>query len=333
VRYRVEVHADAHTRLKAMAEDVLRGLGTRPRSLPPKYFYDAAGSRLFDEITRLPEYYLTRTEDALLDRLAPALMRALEPRDVVELGSGFSLKTRRLLEARGGGALRYTPVDVDETTLAASAERLLAEDPALQVHAIIGDFERHLVHVPPPSGRRLVLFLGSTIGNLDAPARQALLAQVRSLLRRGDRLLVGVDLVKDVTVLEAAYNDAAGVTAAFNRNILRVVNQGLGADFQPEAFRHHAWYNAAESRIEMHLVPETRQTVHIPSLAFTVRLEPSESIWTESSYKFTRASTRAMLAVAGLRLDAWHTDAGERFALALAAPTSRAVAARASRAA
>jgi L-histidine N-alpha-methyltransferase len=324
VRYRVEVHADAHTRLKAMAEDVLRGLGERPRSLPPKYFYDAAGSRLFDEITRLPEYYLTRVEDGLLDTLAPRLMRALTPDDVVELGSGFSLKTRRLLQARGGAPLRYTPVDVDETTVAVSAERLLAEDPALEVHAVIGDFERHLVHVPPPSGRRLVLFLGSTIGNLDAPARLALLAQVRGLLRRGDRLLLGMDLVKDPTVLEAAYNDAAGVTAEFNRNILKVVNHSLGADFRPEAFRHHAWYNVAESRIEMHLVPDQPQTVRVRGLDLTVHLEPSESIWTESSYKFTRASARAMLQAAGLKLDAWHTDAGERFALALAAPMARA---------
>jgi L-histidine Nalpha-methyltransferase len=324
VRYRVEVHADAHTRLKAMAEDVQRGLGERPRSLPPKYFYDAAGSRLFEQITRLPEYYLTRAEEALLDALAPALMRDLAPSDIVELGSGFSLKTRHLLATRGGTALRYTPVDVDETTVAASAERLLAEDPALQVHAVIGDFERHLVHVPAPTGRRLVLFLGSTIGNLDAPARQALLAQVRGLLRRGDRLLLGVDLVKDPGVLEAAYNDAGGVTAKFNRNVLRVVNRGLGADFRPEAFRHHAWYNAPESRIEMHLVCDTPQTVRVRSLDLTVRLEASETIWTESSYKFTWASTRAMLEVAGLRLDAWHTDPAERFALALAAPRSRA---------
>ncbi|HEX6210028.1 MAG TPA: L-histidine N(alpha)-methyltransferase [Methylomirabilota bacterium] len=326
MRYRVEVHADAHTRLKAMAEDVLRGLGERPRSLPPKYFYDAAGSRLFDEITRLPEYYLTRVEEGLLDTVAPRLMRALMPRDVVELGSGFSLKTRRLLQARGGGPLRYTPVDVDETTVAVSAQRLLAEDPVLEVHAVIGDFERHLVHVPPPSGRRLVLFLGSTIGNLDAPARRALLAQVRGLLRRGDRLLLGVDLVKDPAVLEAAYNDAAGVTAEFNRNILRVVNDSLGADFRPEAFRHHAWYNAAESRIEMHLVPDQPQTVRVRSLDLTVRLEPPETIWTESSYKFTRASVDAMLRAAGLKLDAWHTDADERFALAVAAPMPRAAA-------
>jgi len=333
VRYRIDVHADAHTRLKAMAEDVRRGLGGRPRSLPPKYFYDAAGSQLFDEITRLPEYYLTRTEEALLEALAPTLMRALTPADVVELGSGFSLKTRRLLAARGGTPLRYTPVDVDETAVAASAARLLAEDPALDVHAVIGDFERHLPHVPAPTGRRLVLFLGSTIGNLDPTARCALLAQVRGLLRRGDRLLLGVDLVKDHAALEAAYNDAAGVTAEFNRNILRVVNRSLGADFQPDAFRHHAFYNAAEQRIEMHLVSARAQRVHIRAIDLTLRLEASETIWTESSYKFTRASTRAMLAGAGLRPVAWHTDADERFALVLAAPRSRAASAPASRAA
>jgi L-histidine N-alpha-methyltransferase len=333
VRYRVDVHADAHTRLKAMAADVLRGLGVRPRTLPPKYFYDAAGSRLFDEITRLPEYYLTRVEDALLDTLAPALMRTLMPRDVVELGSGFSVKTRRLLDARGGSPLRYTPVDVDETTVAASATRLLATDPALEVHAVIGDFERHLVHVPAPSGRRLVLFLGSTIGNLDPAERLALLTQVRSLLRRGDRLLLGVDLVKDTAVLEAAYNDAAGVTATFNRNILSVVNRSLGADFRPELFRHHAWYNTAAQRIEMHLVADRAQRVHVRDLGLTVDLEAGETIWTESSYKFTRASVRAMLTAAGLRLDGWHTDAGQRFALAVAARRSGAAAAPATRAA
>jgi L-histidine Nalpha-methyltransferase len=333
VRYRIDVHADAHTRLKAMADDVLRGLGTRPRSLPPKYFYDAAGSRLFDDITRLPEYYLTRTEEALLDALAPRLMRALAPVDVVELGSGFSVKTRRLLAARGGVPLRYTPVDVDETTVAASAARLLAEDATLDVHAVIGDFERHLPHVPAPTGRRLVLFLGSTIGNLDPPGRHALLTQVRGLLRRGDRLLLGVDLVKDQAVLEAAYNDAAGVTAAFNRNILRVVNRSLGADFQPEAFRHHAFYNTAEQRIEMHLVSDRPQTVRLRAIDLTVRLDARETIWTESSYKFTRASAEAMLAGAGLKLTGWHTDAGDRFALALAARRSRAASAPAWRAA
>jgi L-histidine N-alpha-methyltransferase len=309
-----------------MAQDVRRGLTTHPRSLPPKYFYDAAGSQLFDEITRLPEYYLTRVEEALLADVGPTLMGALAPEDVVELGSGYSVKTRRLLAARRR-PLRYTPVDVDETAIAGAAERLLADDPRLEVHAVVGDFEHHLPHVPSARGRRLVLFLGSTIGNLDAPARQALLVQIRRLLSRGDRLLLGMDLVKDVAVLEAAYNDAAGVTAAFNRNILRVINQSLDADFEPKAFQHRAWYNAAESRIEMHLIPETPQTVTVRDLDLTLRFDPSESIWTESSYKFTRESARAMLAQAGLRLEAWHTDARARFGLAVAAPRARAAAA------
>jgi L-histidine Nalpha-methyltransferase len=333
VRYRIDVHADAHTRLKAMADDVRNGLTAHPRSLPPKYFYDATGSQLFDEITRLPEYYLTRVEEALLDRLAPPLMRALAPTDIVELGSGFSVKTRRLLAARGGTPLRYIPVDVDETSVAASAGRLLDEDARLEVHAVVGDFERHLVHVPAAGGRRLVLFLGSTIGNLDPPGRLALLTQVRGLLRRGDRLLLGVDLVKERATLEAAYNDAAGVTAAFNRNVLRVVNGALGADFRPDAFRHHAFYNATEARIEMHLVSERRQTVRIPSIGVRIELERAETIWTESSYKFTRACATSMLADAGLRLDAWHTDREQRFALALAAPRAHAAAPHAPRAA
>jgi L-histidine N-alpha-methyltransferase len=323
-RHRIDVHADAQTRLKVMAEDVHRGLTARPRWLPPKYFYDAAGSALFDEITRLPEYYLTRVETALLDTLAPALMGALRPRDVVELGSGFSQKTRRLLGARRDHVLRYTPVDVDETALAASAGRLLAEDAGLRVHAIVGDFERHLVHVPARAGRRLVLFLGSTIGNLDAPARHALLGQVRTLLQRGDRLLLGVDLVKDRAVLEAAYDDAAGVTARFNRNILHVINDALDADFRPEAFRHHAWYNGGAQRIEMHLVADRRQTVRVRGIDLALHFEAGDDIWTESSYKFTRASVQAMLAAAGLRLDRWHTDPGQRFALALAGRATRA---------
>jgi L-histidine N-alpha-methyltransferase len=324
--YRIDTYVDARARREALAADVRRGLGARPRSLPPKYFYDATGSKLFEEITRLPEYYLTRAEAALLEEWAPALMRSLAPRDVVELGSGFSLKTRRLLAAREHAVpLRYTPIDVDETTVAVAADRLMSEDPALEVHAVIGDFERHLGHVPPAVGRRLVLFLGSTIGNLDPGARHALLTQVRTLLGRGDRLLLGVDLVKDVAILEAAYNDAAGVTARFNRNILEVVNRSLDADFEPEAFRHHAWFNAGESRIEMHLVSDAAQTARVRALGLVVDLEPGETIWTESCYKFTRASVEAMLEGAGLTLDGWHTDAAERFALALAVRATPAI--------
>jgi L-histidine N-alpha-methyltransferase len=210
---------------------------------------------------------------------------------------------------------------VDEPTVEAGAARLLADYPFLDVHAVVGDFERHLAHVPPPVGRRLVLFLGSTIGNLDPPARQQLLAQVRSLLRTPeDRFLIGLDLVKDKVLLEAAYDDASGVTQAFNRNILEVVNRGVGGDFQPEAFRHVAFYNEAEARIEMHLVPGVAQDVKLRRLGLDIRVSPDESIWTESCYKFSRASAQAMLEGAGLRLERWHVDPDERFAIAVAAP-------------
>lgn len=322
---RLEILADAHTRLKWLAEDVVHGLTARPKSLPPKYFYDVTGSRLFDEITRLPEYYLTRAEEALLARVAPGLMRTLRPRDVVELGSGSSQKTRRLLAARDGdrAPLRYTPFDIDADTVAEAAAALTQRHPEVEVRGVIGDFERHLDHVPPPVGRRLALFLGSTIGNLHPPQRLNVLAAIRDLLGPDGYLLLGVDLVKDVAVLEAAYDDASGVTREFNRNVLRVVNHGLGGDFRPEAFRHHAWYNAGESRIEMHLVAETPQTVRLRSVDLTVHVERDESIWTESSYKFTRPSVDASLREAGLRLDDWFTDDEQRFGLAVATPRPR----------
>lgn len=324
--FRLDVHEDEHTRRKAMAADVRDGLTDRPKWLLPKYFYDAEGSRLFDEITRLPEYYLTRIEAGVLERIAPSLMGDLSPRDIVEIGAGSPVKVLRLLAARDGHrpALRYTPVDVDAGTVRASARRLIGEHPEVDVHGLIGDFERHLVHVPPPLGRRLVLFFGSTIGNLDPPERRTLLAQIRQLLQPGDRLLLGVDLVKAVDVLEAAYDDAAGVTAAFNRNVLRVVNRGLDADFDPDRFRHCAPYNAAESRIEMHLVAATPQRVRVRALDLTVRIERDESIWTESCYKFTRDSVDGMLGAAALRIERWHTDEHERFALVVAAPAAQA---------
>ncbi len=320
-RCRIDAHVSAEARAKALADDVSHGLTARPKTLPPKYFYDEAGSALFDAITRLPEYYLTRVEDALLRTCAPALMQ-LAPDDIVEIGAGMGVKIRRFIDARDGarGPVRYVPVDLDETTLRATAARLTDAYAFLSVHGIVGDFERHLAHVPPTTGRRLVVFLGSTIGNLDPAPCRDFLGEVRRLLRDGDRFLVGVDLVKDRPVLEAAYNDAAGVTAAFNRNVLRVVNHGLGGDFQPEAFRHHAWYNAAASRIEMHLVAETRQRARLRQLGLTIEVEAGESIRTEHCYKFTRASVVAMLERARLRLDSWHVDDGERFALALAAP-------------
>jgi L-histidine N-alpha-methyltransferase len=321
VRYRVDVHLHDQGRRQTLADDVRRGLGARPRSLPPKYFYDAVGSALFEQITGLPEYYLTRVEGALLERVAPALMAALGPADLVELGPGSSAKTRRFLDARdGGGPLRYVPIDVDEPGLAAVAARLTADYPFLRVHGLVGDFERHLAHVPPAAGRRLVLFLGSTIGNLDPPERHRLLTEVRGLLRPGDRFLLGIDLVKDVAMLEAAYNDAAGVTREFNRNILRVVNRAVGGDFRPEAFEHLAFYDAGRARIEMHLVASAPQVVRLADLALALQFAAGERIWTESSYKFTPESVRQALDKADLALEAWHTDAEHRFALALAGP-------------
>jgi L-histidine N-alpha-methyltransferase len=323
MRYRAYAYTDEADRSRTLAEDVRRGLTASPKSLPPKYFYDAIGARLFEDITRLPEYYLTRTEAAILEKLAPGLMGELAPRDIVELGPGSAAKTRRLLDARNGleGTVRYVPVDVDEPTVQASAARLIADYPFLHVSALVGDFELHLSHVPPPVGRRLVLFLGSTIGNLEPSSRRHFLLQVCALLQaKEDRFLLGLDLVKDVKVLEAAYNDASGVTAEFNRNILEVVNRGVEADFHPGAFRHLAFYNEGEARIEMHLVPDSTQEVNLRRLGLRIRVSPEETIWTENSYKFTRLSAEAMLEDAGLRLDRWHVDPDRYFALAVAAP-------------
>jgi L-histidine Nalpha-methyltransferase len=323
MRYRIDVHTDERAREQRLEEDVRRGLTARPKSLPPKYFYDRAGSLLFERITELPEYYPTRTESALLAEILPGLIGEFLPDDIVEIGSGSSEKTRRVLDAvtAGGRMVRYVPLDVDRLTLEASAARLLRDYPDVSVHAVVADFERDLSFVPSPTGRRLAMFLGSTIGNLDEPAQRRLLADLRALLPDpGDRLLLGVDLVKDVKILHAAYDDPAGVTRDFNRNILRVVNQGVDGDFDPEAFRHRAFYNEAAARIEMHLVADSAQTVRLRRLGLTIRFRPGEGIWTESSYKFTRPGVEAMLGDVGLRLARWHVDPANYFALVLIQP-------------
>jgi L-histidine N-alpha-methyltransferase len=323
MRYRLDVHTDQKLEQTLLEKDVRRGLAARRKSLPPKYFYDRRGSGLFERITELAEYYPTRTETMLLSEIAPHLVENFLLDDLVEIGAGSSGKTRKLLDAlpEGRRSVRYVPLDVDRDTLESSAARLLDEYPELRVHAVAGDFERDLVHVPPPVGRRLVLFLGSTIGNLDGPARHRFLVEARKLLPDDhDRFLLGVDLVKDVKVLEAAYNDSAGVTREFNRNILRVVNRGVGGDFRPELFRHLAFYDEPRARIEMHLVADSRHDVRLRRLAMTVRFGAGEDIWTESSYKFTRAGVEAMLNGAGLALAAWHVDPANYFGLALARP-------------
>jgi L-histidine Nalpha-methyltransferase len=321
----LDVHADDARVLVRMAEDIRRGLTASPRQLPPKYFYDETGSALFERITELPEYYLTRAEEAILRDISKDLVRQLCPRDIVELGPGACRKVRWLLDALAdGGDVRYVAMDVGREGLARAVGALADEYPHMHLHAVVADFERHLGCLPPPIGRRLVLFLGSTIGNFDPPARHALLVQVRRLLGSDGRFLLGVDLAKDRRVLEAAYDDAAGVTREFNRNILRVVNRAVDGDFVPAAWRHHSFYNAAASRIEMHLLAAAPQRVRLRALGLALDFDAGDGIWTESSYKFTRESVSLMLGDAGLVLDEWHTDPDGRFGLALACPRERA---------
>ena len=317
----LDVHADEARVLARMVEDIRRGLTARPRQLPPKYFYDHTGSLLFERITELPEYYLTRAEDAILRDVAEDLVRRLHPRDIVELGPGSCRKVRWLLDALADRRdVRYLAMDVGRDGLAQAVGALADAYPDVRSHAVVADFERHLGCLPPPIGRRFVLFLGSTIGNFDPPARGVLLTQVRRLLGSDGRFLLGVDLVKDRRVLEAAYNDAAGVTRAFNRNILRVVNGAVDGDFVPEAWRHHSFYNGEANRIEMHLLAATPQRVHLRALRLVLDFAAGDGIWTESSYKFTRESVAVMLGEAGLVLDEWHTDPADHFGLAIARP-------------
>lgn len=306
---------------RRMAEDVRSGLGTEPRTLPPKYFYDARGSRLFDAITRLPEYYLTRAERSILEREAVSIARAVEPAAIVEYGSGSAGKTEVLLDAlhRLGRLRGYAPIDVSAETLRQSAERLVERYPGLAVVGLVADFETD-VELPFPDAPRLVLFLGSTIGNFERAEAVRFLDRTASHMEARDALLVGFDLVKDRETLEAAYDDEAGVTAEFNRNVLRVLNRHLDGDFPVDAFAHRAEWNEEESRIEMRLVAERAVRVRLAALGMEIRLEAGEAIRTELSHKYTRESAERLLVASGFRLERWETDAGRRFALALARP-------------
>jgi L-histidine N-alpha-methyltransferase len=320
--YQIDVLLDRTAWQAALADEVRTGLTDCPKWLPSTLFYDRVGAALFEQITGLPEYYLTRAEAGLVRTHAPGLMARLRPRDIVELGSGSSWKVRWLFESvDGADEVRYVPVDVDAPALTAAARRLCREYPFVQVHGVVGDFRHHLDQLPAPIGRRLVLFFGSTIGNLHRGPRRDFLREVTSLLGTDGRLLLGLDLVKPAPVLEVAYNDHAGVTAAFNRNILRVVNQRFGANFRPEAFQHRAWYNAAMARVEMHLLPVDDEVVRLRELGLRVEIGSGETLWTESSYKFTRESAARMLQEADLALEDWYTDWRGMFALALAAPS------------
>ncbi|MFE3718846.1 L-histidine N(alpha)-methyltransferase [Streptomyces cyaneofuscatus] len=300
----------------ALRADVLSGLTRHPKTLPPKWFYDARGSELFEDITRLPEYYPTRAEREILEERAEEIAAVSGARTVIELGSGSSEKTRHLLEALDG-LESYVPVDVSESALTGAAESLLAEHPGLSVHALIADFTGGLA-LPGTPGPRLVAFLGGTIGNLLPEERAGFLHSVRSLLSPGDALLLGTDLVKDEETLVAAYDDASGVTAAFNKNVLNVVNRELGADFPLDDFDHVAVWNPEQRWIEMRLRARRALTVKIRELDLVVPFEAGEELRTEVSSKFRQEDVREELAAAGLQLAQWWTDAAGRFALSLA---------------
>lgn len=268
----------------ALRADVLHGLTRTPKTLPPKWFYDAYGSELFEKITELPEYYPTRAEREILIRRAPEIAATTGARTLVELGSGSSEKTRYLLDALPG-LHTYVPVDVSESALTQAGHALIEEHPGLDVHALIADFTGGLA-LPGTPGPRLVAFLGGTIGNLLPTERAAFLTSVRALLSPGDALLLGTDLVKDESVLVAAYDDAAGVTAEFNKNVLAVVNRELGADFDPDTFDHVALWDTEQEWIEMRLRSRTAQTVKIPALDLAVDFADGEELRTEVSAKF-----------------------------------------------
>ncbi|GED83262.1 L-histidine N(alpha)-methyltransferase [Streptomyces sp. 6-11-2] len=299
----------------ALRADVQNGLTSDPKTLPPKWFYDARGSELFERITELPEYYPTRAEREILAGRSAEIAAALPARTLVELGSGSSEKTRLLIDALPR-LHTYIPVDVSDTALEQAGRALVAERPGLNVHALIADFTAALT-LPHSPGPRLLAFLGGTIGNLLPGERAEFLASVRALLSPGDALLLGTDLVKAEDVLVGAYDDVAGVTAAFNKNVLSVVNRELGADFEPDAFDHVALWDATNEWIEMRLRSRTAQTVKVPALDLAVHFAAGEELRTEVSAKFRKDRVSAELAAAGLGLERWWTDGEARFALSL----------------
>jgi L-histidine N-alpha-methyltransferase len=334
----IEYRLPPDYRAASLRADALAGLTATPKSLPPKWFYDAQGSALFEKITELPEYYPTRAERSILAVVAGDIARLSQARTLVELGSGSSEKTRLLLSAlRDAGSLRaYVPVDVSESALALAGDALAVEYPGLEVHAVVSDFEQYLgvetATAGPASadrasadgawagGPRLVAFLGSTIGNMVPDERAVFLRRVRAMLRPGDSFLLGTDLVKDPGVLVAAYDDAAGVTAAFNKNVLAVLNAELGADFDLDAFEHIARWDAEHEWIEMRLRSTIGQQARVRDLGLVIPFAAGEEMRTEVSAKFRRAGVQAELAAAGLALSSWWTDEASQFGLSLSVP-------------
>jgi len=315
----LDVHltgADAEAALRA---DVRAGLTVVPKRLPPKWFYDARGSALFEQITELPEYYPTRTEAVLLARSVDEIAAESRADTLVELGSGSSTKTRLLLDAftRVGTLRRYVPQDVSESALRLAMDALAPDYPQLRLHGVVGDFTCHLDRLPRGE-RRMVAFLGGTIGNLVPRERLAFLRRLRAVLEPGEQLLLGTGLVIDPAVMVPAYDDAAGVTAEFNRNVLHVLNRRLGADFDVEAFTHVALWDPDNEWIEMRLRVERDMVVHLRALELTVGFVAGEQLRTEVSAKFRRDGVQAMLAASGFDLTRWWADPQQRFGLSLA---------------
>ncbi|MFN8548035.1 MAG: L-histidine N(alpha)-methyltransferase [Candidatus Eisenbacteria bacterium] len=321
-RIEIEVHLTPEMRREDLRREVRAGFERDPREIPPKYFYDAHGSALFEEITKLPEYYLTRVETRMLRALAPQLAQRLGSSELLELGSGYSTKTEILLDAlRETGRLqRYLAVDVSESSLRIAGERLMARYPGLQVHGVVADFTHQLDRLPK-GGPRLVAFLGSTIGNFAPEEARQFLTALASTLGPDDAFLLGTDLIKDLNLMEDAYNDHDGITAEFNRNILSVLNDELGAGFQPEQFEHVAFYDDLNCWIEMRLRSKQHVVLRVFALdderPYILSLERGEEIRTEISCKYTRESVEALLESAGLELCEWHTEADPYFALSL----------------
>ncbi|MGV9808536.1 L-histidine N(alpha)-methyltransferase [Micromonospora chersina] len=313
----LEIHLEEQDLGRSLREDVRAGLTATPKWLPPKWFYDARGSALFEEITRLPEYYPTRAERAVLAAHADDIAASTGAKTLIELGSGSSEKTRLLLDAftRHGDLGTFVPLDVSVSALRQSTAQIAAAYPGLRVRGIVGDFTRHLDRLPT-GGRRLVLFLGGTIGNLLPAERAEFLTAMRAALECGDWLLIGTDLVKDPSVIVPAYDDAAGVTAEFNRNVLRVINRELGADFDPAAFRHVAVWDPGREWIEMRLRAEQPARVHVLDLEVT--FAAGEELRTEVSAKFRPEGIARELAAAGFVRQEFWTDPDGLFGVSLA---------------
>ena len=314
----IDVHLNSQDPDSAR-EEIRAGLLATPRTLPTKYFYDDRGSALFEQICEAPEYYPTRTEHQLLKTIADEVVAQTGAEELVELGSGAATKTRVLLDAmaRANQLRFYVPFDFSEGIVRRVAQELVEEYEGLRVHGVVGDFLAHLEHLPE-GGRRLVMFLGGTIGNLGPDAAPVFLSSVLHEMERGDFFLLGVQLITDVTRLESAYNDSAGLSAAFNKNMLCALQSVIGVAFDHDAFDHVARFNHAEHRIEMYLRSVRRQVIPIPELGLTLRLEEGEEILTEISTKYTRHHVEALLTRAGFSPVAWYSDPAHLHGLALA---------------